>query len=359
MHRKKMLRVAGGTALVLAATTLALERINDHNAGRGRRAVDAAGYVRKTARVGTAVLNYVEGPDNGPPLVLLHAQHLDWFSYHRVLPALSRSFHVFAVDYPGHGKTTYPADYPMTAARIGADLGDFIATVVGQPAYVSGNSSGGLLTTWLAANRPGLVRAVLLEDPPLFSAEQPRIRQTIAYRSFVTSHRAVQEGVDDFLLYWIESNSAFFARNVGPGSAVALKLAVRFYRGVNPGAPVEIGLLPNDTVRQFVRGLDQFDARFGAAFYDGSWNEGFDHAAALQKITCPVLLLHAHTEVRADGTLHGAMSQQEADRAMSLLPHGRYVKTDATHVVHLADPRGFTAVLENFFLGESRPSRHA
>jgi pimeloyl-ACP methyl ester carboxylesterase len=163
----------------------------------------------KTAKGGDVVFSYAEGPDNGPPLVLLHAQHMDWFSYSRVLPALSQRFHVFDIDYPGHGATVVPADYPMTANQIGADLAEFMATMIGEPAFASGNSSGGLLTAWLAANRPGLVKSVVLEDPPLFSAEYPRIKTTIADRSFATCSQAVLEGVDDFLLYWIDSNKAF------------------------------------------------------------------------------------------------------------------------------------------------------
>jgi pimeloyl-ACP methyl ester carboxylesterase len=59
----------------------------------------------------------------------------------------------------------------MTAGQIGNDLVNFIETVIGEPVYVTGNSSGGLLTVWLAANRPDLVKAVVLEDPPLFSSE--------------------------------------------------------------------------------------------------------------------------------------------------------------------------------------------
>src|ERR1700749_4166931 len=50
--------------------------------------VAAAGCTAKTARVGEIDLGYSEGPDNGPPLLLLHAQHLDRHSYSRVLPAL-------------------------------------------------------------------------------------------------------------------------------------------------------------------------------------------------------------------------------------------------------------------------------
>ncbi len=92
--------------------------------------------------IGPVTLNYAEGPDNGPPLLLLHAQHMDWYSYSRVLPDLSKSFHVFAVSYHGHGKTRAPVEY-MNAAHIGADLAAFIRSVIKEPAYVSGNSSGG------------------------------------------------------------------------------------------------------------------------------------------------------------------------------------------------------------------------
>jgi pimeloyl-ACP methyl ester carboxylesterase len=237
----------------------------------------------------------------------------------------------------------------MTAERIGQDLGDFIEHIIEQPAYVTGNSSGGLLAAWLAANRPEVVRSVLLEDPPLFSAEFPRIRETIAYRSFTTSHEAVREQVGDFLLFWIDSNAKFFRRNVGPGAGFVLKQAVTSFRRANPGRPVEIGLLPNDTVRQFVRGLDEYDPRFGAAFFDGSWNTGFDHAATLDRITCPVLLLQANFEVTADGILHGAMNREEAGRAISLLRNGTYERVDASHVVHLDQPDLFVRLLAGFF----------
>jgi pimeloyl-ACP methyl ester carboxylesterase len=72
------------------------------------------------------LFNYAEGPDAGPALLLLHAQTLDWYTYSEVLPALAAKFHVFAVDYPGHGKTICPDTYPMTASQIGGDLAGFI-----------------------------------------------------------------------------------------------------------------------------------------------------------------------------------------------------------------------------------------
>lgn len=312
--------------------------------------VEAAGYVQKTARINDITLSYVEGPDNGPPLVLLHAQLLDWFSYSRVLPALSTHFHVYDIDYPGHGATVVPADYPMTADRIGADLGDFIDKEIGQPVFISGNSSGGLLAVWLAANRPQLIKAALLEDPPLFSADYPRIKQTVAYRAFRTSDTATRDHPDDFLLYWIHGNAGFFRKHIGPGAPTLLSTLVKTWRHARPGQPVEIGLIRNDTVRMLLRGLDSYDPRFGAAFYDGTWNEGFDHAEALQRIACPVLLMQANTSNLPDGTLDGAMSPAEAQRAASLLQQGEFVTVDATHVVNLDKPDLFVQAAELFFL---------
>ena len=350
-RRFRIVAMTGGTLLIglLLLLGVARQMLTGYQ-DPWHEKVAAAGYQQKQVRLNQLRLNYVEGPDNGPPLLLLHAQHMEWLSYSRVLPRLAESFHVFAVDYPGHGTTVGPPDYPMTANRIGTDLGDFIVRVIGEPAFVTGNSSGGLLAVWLAANRPGLVRAVLLEDPPLFSAEYPRIRETIAYRSFVTSHEFVEEGGNDFLLYWIDRNRGFFDNNVFRGAASLLTLAVNTYRNANPGVPVEIRFLPNDTVRLLVRGLDRYDPRFGAAFFDGSWNDGFDHAEALMRITCPVLLLHASFRYLEDGTLAGAMSQEEADRVMSLLNDGRYLKVDASHVVHLDQPAEFIGLVEDFFL---------
>ncbi|MGB4657883.1 MAG: alpha/beta fold hydrolase, partial [Mobilitalea sp.] len=206
-----LLFVIGIFLLVIAITIMIGIIYMNNYKNPNDKILSEAGIVEKSIQVGEVNFNYAEGPDNGPALLLLHAQLLDWYTYSQVLPELSKKFHVYAVDYPGHGKTTYPEDYPMTANQIGSDLANFIQTVIQEPTYVTGNSSGGLLTTWLAANEPELVKAIVLEDPPLFAAEYPEIKQTIAYKSFTTSYHAVQEGyTGDFLTYWIKNSTQFF-----------------------------------------------------------------------------------------------------------------------------------------------------
>lgn len=336
--------------IVIAAITAVWYMI--HYTNPQNKKLAEAGIVEKTAQVGEVNFNYAEGPDNGPPLLLLHAQLLDWYTYNQVLPELSTKFHIYAVDYPGHGKTKVPDDYPFNANQIGSDLANFMKTVIQEPSYVTGNSSGGLLTAWLAANEPYWVKAIVLEDPPLFSSEYPEIKNTIAYKSFTTSHSAILKGYDDdFLNYWIRNSTQFFKTYTGPFTQQIIDFAVNTYRRANPGKPVEIAFLPA-SVQELIRGLNDYDPRFGNAFYEGTWNEGFDHAEALQQIKCPALLLHANFEFTKEGILNGAMSQEQADRAVSLLPDGEYMKIDSAHVVNLEHPDEFAKIVENFFLDQ-------
>ena len=313
--------------------------------------VEKAGFLEKSVKIGKTDLHYTEGPNNGPALLLLHAQLMDWFDYSRVLPELSKSYHIYVVDYNGHGKTTAPAS-TMNANAIGTILATFMENEIKEPAFVSGNSSGGLLTAWLAANKPALVKAILLEDPPLFSSEYPRVKQTIAYNSFRSCHTYVESNSKaDFLTYWIGESTAFIAKNAGKKAAPRLLSMAKIYREANPEKPVELRFLPV-MLRMFFRGMSSFDPHFGDAFYTGEWNNGFDHAEALRKIKCPTLLLQANFETRADGILDGAMNQHDADSAMRLLSNAKYQKIDASHVVHLDKPEVFIKILNGFFLNK-------
>ncbi|MHA2072614.1 MAG: alpha/beta fold hydrolase [Candidatus Thorarchaeota archaeon] len=133
-------------------------------------------FVEKRISTGEIEINYAEGPDNGPALVLIPGQGGDWTTYSKVIESLSAKFHVFAVDVRGHGKSDWATgDYSFKT--IGADMTVFLEQAVKRKAIISGNSSGGLFALWLAANRPDLVRGIVLEDPPLFSAEWPRIKE--------------------------------------------------------------------------------------------------------------------------------------------------------------------------------------
>ena len=64
----------------------------DHGA---QAKLQQAGFQEKQAKLSDgSVLNYGEGPANGPALVLLHGQQVSWEDYAPVLPELAKRYHV-------------------------------------------------------------------------------------------------------------------------------------------------------------------------------------------------------------------------------------------------------------------------
>ena len=134
------------------------------------------GFQELSFKVKDVTINYAVGPDNGLPLLLIPGQMESWQGYKRVLPELSKRFHIFVPDLRGHGKSTRtPGHYSYNIC--GNDLKHFIKEIIQKPALVAGLSSGGVLAIWLAANAPKDVLAIIAEDPPIFSSAWPRIQK--------------------------------------------------------------------------------------------------------------------------------------------------------------------------------------
>lgn len=133
------------------------------------RAMKKAGIKEHDFHTGEIIMNYVAGPDHGPPLVFIPGQSITWEEYYLILPMLADRFQAYAVTLRGHGKSSWtPGRY--TFNRLGADMTAFLKEVVRRPAVVIGNSSGGVLAAWLAANAREHVKAIVLEDPRCFAA---------------------------------------------------------------------------------------------------------------------------------------------------------------------------------------------
>src|SRR5687768_12837087 len=54
---------------------------------------------------GEVTLSYAEGPDNGPPLLLLHGATARWQMHEPLMRALAEQWHVYACDLRGHGES--------------------------------------------------------------------------------------------------------------------------------------------------------------------------------------------------------------------------------------------------------------
>ncbi|WP_052462142.1 alpha/beta fold hydrolase [Nigerium massiliense] len=307
---------------------------------RAMAAVWRAGYTERDADVDGARVHYAEGPANGrPPLLLIHGQTGDWKSYAAVLPDLAQDYHVFVVDCFGHGASAHdPVLYSATAH--GEALARFLDRVVGEPAVVSGHSSGGVLAAWLAGHAPERVRAVVLEDPPLFTTQLPRARTTWNYVDLATAcHGFLTSGATDWIAYSWEHQRMW--KFFGDGARGLIDAGLD-YHARHPGEPIRIWFVPQfDEVN---RSMPAYDPRFGEAFYTGTWDAGFDLEATLRAIRAPAALIHTKVAYDTDGVLMAAMGDEEASRARSLIRGVEFEKAETGHGFHMEDPRRFVEI---------------
>ena len=108
---------------------------------------------------------YSVGPENGPPLVLMHGLSGNQRTWKPVLPYLIDHYQVFTIDQRGHGWSGNPGAYDI--GLMAEDAVRFLETVVQEKAFLVGHSMGARIALRLAADRGDLLKAVVLEDPPL------------------------------------------------------------------------------------------------------------------------------------------------------------------------------------------------
>lgn len=311
--------------------------------------VTAAGFVEKQTEIDGYVTNYAEGPDNGEALLLIHGQGSQWEDYADVLPALSEVYHIYAIDVYGHGQSARLPAEDYTNVRVGTLIAGFMQEVIGEPAVVSGHSSGALITTWIAANYPELVSGVVLEDPPFFSSIMPRAEHTSGGElALITHDFTSQNESSDFQRYYIENGTYFFLFGDAESNLIGYSLD---YMDQHPGEPLELFFMPPN-VNMFFRGLVNYDPVFGAAWYDNSWYEGFDTEASLSAIESPVILMHTnywfnhHGSYYSDeGVLMAAMDNEDLDRVVSLLENVQVFYFDSGHLIHLEKANEYTEIL--------------
>ena len=309
------------------------------------------GFIEKKAKIGNVTLNYVEGPDNGPPLLFIPGQVEFWQGYKLVIPDFSKNYHVFIVDVRGHGKSTRtPGEYSYNV--IGEDLKGFLKEVVKRRAIVSGLSSGGVLSIWLAANAPEFVSTVISEDPPLFSSMWPAIKnEKYMYYLFETMVDMLGKPERDILGYFMKQGipkegkkQLFLIPPWIAGFIVGLFYLNRKFR---PSRKYDIPLAPFSG-RVGFKFLSEYDVDFSKATIDGRLAEGFDPESTLKKINCPMLLIQARWSRHETWGLLGALEDKDVEQISSIVKDLKCVKVNSIHDVHLSKPKIFIKVVNEY-----------
>ena len=291
---------------------------------------------------------YYSETGKSEPLVLLHAQGTDSTSFESVIPKLARHYHVYAVDCFGHGKSLHDAEKYTLKACADA-VADFIREEIGGPATLLGHSSGGLIAAQVAAATDFCSR-LILEDPPFFSSEGGRRLSTFNYvdLSSVCHAFLAQTDETDFVQYYFQNQ---YAWNIFPEESrekIREKLSgmAKKYRMRHPEKNLKVPFWPKAALAAFV-GMNNYDPRFGEAFYTGSFHAGVTHAEILQKISCETVFLKAETNFSPDGILFCALSEEDLAEVERLVKNIRVVRFACGHAIHIEKKKEFLRAVES------------
>lgn len=267
-------------------------------------------FKEATFDTGNVVLNYAEGPASGPPLVMLHGGAGRWQGYTDMLTELAQRCHVYAPDLRGHGKSGWvPWGYAIRDYV--EDISAFLQEVSG-PAVLMGHSLGGIIAVATASAYPDLVRALIVADAPLDTANWGEIMRqqrgkNAAWRALAGGKYTVEE--IESRLGDAPEGSSTIREIFGEGSPIIRDLAERLY----VHDPDMLGMLMED--------------------YDNV-AAGYDMETMLPAIHCPVLL------IQADPSAGAALSDEVVQRALILLPNPTHKRFAGMDHLLIYDPKG-------------------
>lgn len=267
--------------------------MNQRGDGGGRRVVVDDGtslYVEVSAPAGTP---------EGSPVALIHGGLVHAVTWEPLAAYLARRRRVITYDVRGYGRSDRPADpaaYSME--RSARDLAAILDAVGTGPAHVLGFSQGGMIALALAAQRPDLVRSLILVS---------------------TTARTTPEQAALF------RQRAGDLEREGAGREADVYLTRAFapdFREQNP-----------DLIREYAAIVRSNDARAVAATFRALAD--FDGREAAAAVQCPALILAGELDAGMPPDPHARMLAR-------LLPDARLVVVPgAGHTLHIEAPQVF------------------
>lgn len=273
----------------------------------------ALGFREKKHSSDDVTLHYLEGPRNGPPLLLLHGMSRDLRCFSSLLSELSSHFHVFALDLRGHGASTHLAGQ-YRIDQFADDIRAFNASILPQGAALFGHSLGAMVGMFAAAQGKARITSLIVGDSMI-------------------SPDNLAAGTYDFLFLQLHGllvrkpSQEELARGIGdirirvPGFDETF--AIRELPG--NGKPV---------LMEWARSAGQTDPDVLKMSIDRSAFEFWKPAQILPHIACPVLLLQGNPELDA------LLTDQDVALARRLLPQCEHVKFDLLgHGLFMQQPK--------------------
>ena len=267
--------------------------------------------IEHTFDAGAVSINYVaEGREDGPPIVFLHGITGRWQAWQTVMAAFAEEWRLYALDFRGHGCSgRVPGAY--RAVDYAADVGAFLRRRVEEPAVVIGHSLGAIVSIAVAADAPEVVRAIVLEDPPLGVFDDQDMVDRPERPGFVAT------------------------RDLAAARLPREQLFARLSAQSPDADPAMLGAR--------TASVGQLDPDVLTVLLENRAKHGYELAARLRRITCPVLLQQGNVDLGA------AVDDARVARARALLANCTFQHFPETgHGIHNEQPFLFSRRVREF-----------
>lgn len=298
--------------------------------------------VKKLYQKQNIQLNYYEIKNNLQPLILIHAQGVDAVSFENVWGQLSKSYHIYSVDCYGHGESLHNAKQ-YNVEDISKAIICFIEEVVKEKVFLLGYSSGGLIAAYIASHTK-LCSYLILEDPPFFSSQGEKRKNSFNYIDLSTvCHNFInQSEIKDFVLYYFSNQ---YAWNLFPEKSrekIKSKMIgmAEKYRMKHPDKNLKVLFWPKAALSAY-QGMNNYDPLFGENFYNDNFHCGIPHEELLRNIKCKTIFMKAQTNISENGILMAALSEDDLKKISELISDCNIVRFDCGHGIHIEKPKEF------------------
>lgn len=329
-----------GTILLIIIITIAIifsiyvyRNLNWYN--KNERNIKKSGVVEKQINLPSGgIINYCEIENNKPALLLIHGQGVAWEDYANLLPELSKNWHIYAIDLYGHGESSHQKEL-YYLDKNGNDLIWFIDNIIEEKTVIAGHSNGAILAAYIGAYGGSNIKALILEDPPIFSTEGENWENTFAY---LDTYKPLHEYINGKKE---ESWEAYYLRNsywgqlFMPDSIDKIADYAQKYKEKHMNEEVKIFYLPPSMTTLFHYSMN-YDLEYGELFYNLSWNNGYSHKEILENIEVPCIYLHGKEEIAKTGVYLCAATKEQAERAVAYIGENcEFIEMeDSNHAIH-------------------------
>ena len=270
--------------------------------------------VEKRFDTGEVVLNYAEGSDNGPPILLIHGITGNWRGFLPVMPYLTMRYHVYGIDLRGHGKSGHKTGH-YTLRDYEKDTKSFIEQVIKEPPIIFGHSLGGMIATMYAAHNQHNKAVIIGDSPPNYE-------------------NSLSTDIEFRMSYWRQAKKTSSECQTFDAILESLKKDKIMWGDVPIEEPLALrnmavnwSRMDPDILTKMTESKDSITMMF----------DGYDTMELFPLLKCPVLLL------RGDPKLGGAIKDKEVEKAKELIRDLTYVYI--SDIGHALFPVGAEPVL--------------